>query len=42
VAIDSLDADEAANHEEVLAAGRTLVPRLIALLCGVLAALPER
>jgi purine-nucleoside phosphorylase len=40
VAIDSLDADEAANHEEVLAAGQTLVPRLIALLRGVLAALP--
>ena len=40
VAIDSLDADEAANHEEVLAAGQTLVPRLIALLRGVLAAMP--
>ncbi len=40
VAIDSLDADDAANHEEVLAAGQTLVPRLIALLRGVLAALP--
>ena len=41
VAIDNLDADEAANHEEVLAAGQTLVPRLIALLRGVLAAMPE-
>ena len=40
VAIDNLDADDAANHEEVLAAGQTLVPRLIALLRGVLAALP--
>jgi purine-nucleoside phosphorylase len=40
VAIDNLDADEAANHEEVLVAGQTLVPRLIALLRGVLAALP--
>jgi purine-nucleoside phosphorylase len=40
VAIDDLDADEAANHEEVLAAGRTLVPRLIALLRGVLATMP--
>ena len=40
VAIDSLDADEAANHEEVLAAGQMLVPRLIALLRGVLAAMP--
>jgi len=40
VAIDSLDADEAANHEEVLAAGKMLVPRLIALLRGVLAAMP--
>ena len=41
MAIDNLDADEAANHEEVLAAGQTLVPRLIALLRGVLAAMPE-
>lgn len=41
VAIDNLDADEAANHEEVLAAGRILVPRLIALLRGVLTAMPE-
>jgi purine-nucleoside phosphorylase len=41
VAVDSLDADEAANHEEVLAAGQTLMPRLIALLRGVLAAMPE-
>jgi purine-nucleoside phosphorylase len=41
VAIDRLDMDEAANHEEVLAAGQTLVPRLMALLRGVLAALPE-
>ena len=40
VAIDNLDADEAANHEEVLASGRTLVPRLIALLRGVLEAMP--
>jgi len=40
VAIDSLDADEAANHEEVLAAGKMLVPRLISLLRGVLAAMP--
>jgi purine-nucleoside phosphorylase len=40
VAIDNLDADEAANHEEVLAAGQTLVPRLIALLRGVLVAMP--
>ena len=36
VAIDNPDADEEANHEEVLAAGQTLVPRLIALLRGVL------
>jgi len=41
VAIDNLDADEAATHEEVLAAGQMLVPRLIALLRGVLAAMPE-
>ena len=41
VAVDDIDAAEEANHEEVLAAGRTLVPRLMALLRGVLAALPE-
>jgi purine-nucleoside phosphorylase len=39
VAIDDIDADEEANHEEVLAAGHTLVPRLMAVLRGVLAAL---
>ena len=36
-AIADPDAEEAADHEEVLAAGRVLVPRLIALLRGVLA-----
>jgi purine-nucleoside phosphorylase len=40
LAIDNLDADETASHEEVLAAGRMLVPRLIALVRGVLAAMP--
>jgi purine-nucleoside phosphorylase len=40
VAIDDPDAEEAANHEEVLAAGRSIAPRLIALLRGVLAELP--
>ena len=37
VAIAAPDAVEAANHEEVLEAGRTLVPKLMALLRGVLA-----
>jgi purine-nucleoside phosphorylase len=40
VAIDDPDADAEANHEEVLAAGRILVPRLTALLCSVLARMP--
>ena len=41
VAVDDPDAVEAANHEEVLAAGEIMVPRLMALLRGVLAALPR-
>ncbi len=41
VAVDDPDALEAANHEEVLAAGQIMIPRLIALLRGVLAALPR-
>jgi purine-nucleoside phosphorylase len=41
VAVDDPDALEAANHEEVLAAGQIMVPRLMALLRGVLAALPR-
>ena len=39
VAMDDPDAVEAANHEEVLAAGQLMVPKLMALLRGVLAAL---
>ena len=39
VAIDNPDASEEANHEEVLAAGQTIGPKLLALLRGVLAAL---
>ncbi len=38
-AIDDPDAVETANHEEVLAAGKLMAPRLMALLRGVLAAL---
>jgi purine-nucleoside phosphorylase len=34
--IDDPDAEEAANHEEVLAAGRELTPKLMALIRGVL------
>lgn len=40
VAIDDPDAVETANHEEVLAAGRVMVPNLMAVLRGVLADLP--
>lgn len=39
VAIDDPDASEEANHEEVLAAGQTIGPKLMALLRGVLAAI---
>jgi purine-nucleoside phosphorylase len=41
MAVDDVDADAEANHEEVLAAGRLVGPRLIALLRGILAALPQ-
>jgi purine-nucleoside phosphorylase len=37
VAIDQVDAEGEASHEEVLEAGRLLVPRLLALIKGVLA-----
>lgn len=40
VAIADPDAQEEANHEEVLAAGQTIVPKLMALLRGVLAEMP--
>lgn len=39
VAIDDPDATEEANHEEVLAAGQTIGPKLLALVRGVLAAM---
>ena len=39
VAIAEADADAEASHEEVLEAGRLLVPRLTALLTGILAEL---
>jgi purine-nucleoside phosphorylase len=39
LAIDSVDVDEETNHEEVLAAGKTIVPRLTIILKGVLKAL---
>jgi purine-nucleoside phosphorylase len=41
VAVDRIDAVEEANHEEVLAAGQMLVPKLMALLRGVLALIPK-
>ena len=37
VAVDDPDAEISANHEEVLAAGKTIAPKLTALICGVLA-----
>lgn len=39
VAIDSVDTDADANHEEVLEAGKIIVPRLTKLITGVLQAL---
>ena len=41
VAVTDPDAVEVANHAEVLEAGRTLVPKLMALVRGVLAAMPR-
>ncbi|MGC8780335.1 MAG: purine-nucleoside phosphorylase [Anaerolineae bacterium] len=41
MAVDDIDADVEANHEEVLEAGRQIAPRLMALLRGVLAGLPD-
>jgi purine-nucleoside phosphorylase len=35
------DSDQITNHEEVLEAGRVIVPRLTALLCGILRRLDE-
>ena len=40
-AIDAIDSDFETNHEEVLEAGRVIVPRLTAILKGVLKNLPE-
>lgn len=40
VAIDQTDTDKDANHEEVLDAGKVLVPRLRALIRGMLRSLP--
>jgi purine-nucleoside phosphorylase len=36
VAVDSLDSDQAPNHQEVLETGRLINPRLSALIRGVL------
>jgi purine-nucleoside phosphorylase len=40
VAIDANDTTLETNHEEVLETGKLVVPRLMALLRGVLRALP--
>lgn len=40
IAVDTIDSDMETNHEEVLEAGKVLVPRLTALLMGVLKAMP--
>ena len=39
VAIDVIDGEGEASHEEVLEAGASLVPRMTSLICGVLARL---
>jgi purine-nucleoside phosphorylase len=36
VAIDAVDSDAETNHEEVLEAGKVIVPRLTTVLKGVL------
>lgn len=41
ICVDTMDSELTTNHEEVLEAGRVLVPRLTALLMGVLAAMPR-
>ncbi len=41
VAIDEIDTDLETTHEEVLEAGRLVVPRLVTVLRGVLERLPE-
>lgn len=41
MAIDDVDAEAQADHEEVLTAGQLLTPRLMRLLRGILAALPD-
>ena len=41
VTIDDPAAEETANHEEVLAAGREMTPKLMALIRGVLERLPN-
>lgn len=41
VAIDAIDVDAETNHEEVLETGKVIVPRLTAILKGVLKALPS-
>ena len=40
-AIDEVDSDRDVSHQEVLDVGKTIVPRLITLLRGVLCDLPE-
>jgi purine-nucleoside phosphorylase len=41
IAISDPDSDEQVNHDEVLAAGRSLGPRLMAVLRGVLTEMPD-
>lgn len=41
ICIDTMDSELTTNHEEVLEAGKILVPRLTALLMGVLKAMPR-
>lgn len=41
IAVADAESDQEADHEEVLAAGKAVVPKLMALLRGVLAEMPE-
>lgn len=41
ICVDTMDSELTTNHEEVLEAGKVLVPRLTALLMGVLEVMPR-
>jgi len=42
VSIDDLDSDEQTSHTEVMEAGKIIVPRLTALIVGILESLSAK